>query len=455
MPRLLIIGGSDAGISAGLRARELDRSLEVGVVVGDSYPNFSICGLPYFLGGEVPDPDQLAHRSRRELEDAGVELLLAHTAVAVQPGGRQVSVVNPGGATVELAYDSLVIATGARPRVPSALDVDHPRIFRLHFMADAFAIDDALDGRSGDRAVIVGAGYIGLEVAEALIHRGLDVTILQRPGQVLPTLDPALAEILERELERYGVRVVTDAELMGLVRDDDALRVVAPGGPYTADIVLVATGVEPNSDLARTAGIETGVADAIAVDTQMRTSIPSIYAAGDCAETHHQLLGTTYLPLGTTAHKQGRVAGANVAGRLSRFAGTLGTQVVKVFELAAARTGISHVEAEAHGFDPLTVDLEVPDHKSYYPGSHLIRMHLTGDRRTGRLLGAQMVGHVNTAVAKRIDTVAAAIHNELGVEALSDLDLSYAPPFGSPWDVVQAAGQTWERGARDASASRR
>ncbi len=210
-------------------------------------------------------------------------------------------------------------------------------------------------------------------------------------------------------------------------------------------MILVSTGVQPDTVLAEQAGATTGYRNAIAVDRAMRTNLPDVLAAGDCVVTHHRLLGETYLPLGTTAHKQGRVAGENALGGSKEFAGSLGTQVVKIFEMAAARTGLRDHEAVAAGFDPVTMAAEADDHKAYYPGSHRIAMRVTGDRRTGRLLGLQLFGHRHAEIAKRIDIAAAAIFNGMTVAAMSDLDLSYTPPLGSPWEAVQMGAQAWDR----------
>jgi NADPH-dependent 2,4-dienoyl-CoA reductase/sulfur reductase-like enzyme len=216
----------------------------------------------------------------------------------------------------------------------------------------------------------------------------------------------------------------------------------------TADLVLVVTGVRPDADLAAAAGAALGVRGAIQVDPAMQTGVPDVLAAGDCVVTHHRLLGETYLPLGTTAHKQGRVAGENALGGSRRFAGSLGTQVVKIFDQAAARTGLRHGEAVAAGSDPVTVQSEADDHKAYYPGSHRITMRVTGDRRSGQLLGMQLFGHKHAEVAKRIDIAATAIFNNMTVEDMSHLDLSYTPPLGSPWEAVQMGTQAWDREVR-------
>jgi NADPH-dependent 2,4-dienoyl-CoA reductase/sulfur reductase-like enzyme len=295
--------------------------------------------------------------------------------------------------------------------------------------------------------VIVGAGYIGMEMAEALTTRGLEVTVVEQLPQVLPrTLDPALAMDVEEALAANQVALQTGTAVERIERDGDGLRVETTAAEFRTDLVLVVTGVVPNTTLAAAAGATLGAADSIVVDERMRTNLPDVYAAGDCVHTHHRLLASpTYLPLGTTAHKQGRIAGANAAGRADRFAGTLGTQVVKVFDRVVAATGLRDEDARAAGYQPRTVAARADDHKAYYPGATTLRARITGDARTGRLLGAQLVGRLGAEVAKRIDIFATAIHHEMTVEELADLDLSYTPPLGSPWDAIQIMAFTWVR----------
>ena len=303
-------------------------------------------------------------------------------------------------------------------------------------------------------AVIVGAGYIGLEMADALTVRGLAVTQMEQLAEVLPTVDPQLGALVHAELAARGVEVLTGTTVHAVTRAAAGqagrlqVQATAPDGSAVTrgtDMVLVVVGVRPETTLAAGAGAALGVKGAIAVDPGMRTSLPDVFAAGDCVITHHRLLGETYLPLGTTAHKQGRVAGENVLGGNRQFAGSLGTQVVKIFDQAAARTGLRDHEAKEAGFDPVTVGSEADDHKAYYPGSHRITMRVTGDRATGRLLGLQLFGHRHAEIAKRIDIAATAIYNNMTVDAVSDLDLSYTPPLGSPWEAVQMGAQAWVR----------
>ena len=456
--RLVAIGGSDAGITAALRARELDPTADVTVVLADAYPNFSICGIPYYVSGEVDDWHNLAHRTITDLQATGMTLRLDTVAQRIDPDAHRVLLAASDGREEEVDYDALVIGTGAVPIRPPIGGLEHlgpsDGVHLLHTMGDTFALMRTLQNRQARRAVIVGAGYVGLEMAEALTNCGLALTQVEQLPEVLPTVDPELGALVRTELHRHEVNVLCSTRV-------DAIETTIPGSPHRlevqatdpegqplrlpADVVLVSVGVRPDSELAAAAGAELGLRGAVVVDRQMRTNLADVLAAGDCVTTHHRLLGTTYLPLGTTAHKQGRIAGENALGGTREFAGSLGTQVVKVFDLVAARTGLRDHEATTAGFNPATVTSQADDHKAYYPGSHKIAMRYTGDRHTGLLLGLQLVGHLGSEVAKRIDIAATAIFNQMTVDAISDLDLSYTPPLGSPWDALQTGAQTWSR----------
>ena len=455
---IVAIGGSDAGISAALRALELDPSVEFTVVVSDAYPNFSICGIPYYVSGEVTHWRNLAHRTIADLEATGMSLRLDTTVRRIAPGDHKLVVTDAAGSEESIAYDALVIGTGATSMRPPIEGLGDPEgvgaedgVHLLHSMGDTFAVMRTLEETQPESAIIVGAGYIGLEMAEAFVARGLQVTQIEQLPEVLPTVDPELGALVRAQLIERGVDVRTDFAVRRIARSHAssgrlsvcAATSLGEEAEFHADVVLVVVGVRPDAALAASAGVELGVKGAIAVDRHMRTNVPDVFAAGDCAVTHHRLLGLTYLPLGTTAHKQGRVAGENAAGGTRLFAGSLGTQVVKVFDMAAARTGLRDHEAIAAGFDPLTVSFEGDDHKAYYPGSHRVQVRYTGDRETGRLLGVQLFGHRLAEIAKRIDIAASAIFSELSVDEMSDLDLSYTPPLGSPWDVIQGGAQAW------------
>lgn len=451
---LVAIGGSDAGISAALRARELDPSTEVTVVVADAYPNFSICGIPYYISGEVTHWTNLAHRTHADLEATGMRLRLDTLVTDIDVPAQQLIVKTADGGTDTISYDELVVGTGAVPARPPIDGLDQlgtgDGVHLLHSMGDTFALTDSLDRIKPRTALIVGAGYVGLEMAEGLTGRGIHVTQVETLPEVLPTVDPELGALVHTELDRHGVDVHTSTTVTQIAKTDTGLHVTGTGPDqqplaWDVDLVLVVVGVTPDTDLLVRAGATTGQRGAVVVDETMATGLPHVWAAGDCVVTHHRLLGTTYLPLGTTAHKQGRVAGENALGGSTKFAGSLGTQVVKVFDLVAARTGLREHEAIAAGFTPVSTMATPDDHKAYYPGAQPITIRVTGDQHTGRLLGAQLIGARGTETAKRVDTYATALFHGMTVDDLSQLDLSYTPPLGSPWDAVQIAAQAWAR----------
>ncbi|HJK98297.1 MAG TPA: FAD-dependent oxidoreductase [Polyangiaceae bacterium LLY-WYZ-14_1] len=444
--RVVIVGGSDAGISAALRAKQVDPGASVEVVVADAYPNYSICGIPFFLSGEVQHSASLAHRTAREIERAGVHLRLETLATEIDPTAGRLRVEGPGG-TERLPYDTLVLGTGATPRRPDGDGFEHPAVYPLHGMGTAFR---ALEGLRANpqRVIVVGSGYIGLEMADALRVRGVDdVTLVGSSPAPLPTVDPELGALVREELERGGVRVI-DGTRVRAIEDAGGGRARVLGGEGfagEADLVVLSTGVVPETSLGTACGLKTGEGGALRVDRRMGTKLAGVLAAGDCVETWHRILERpVWLPLGTTAHKQGRVAGENAAGGAAAFAGTLGTQIVKVFELAIGRTGLDESEARLAGHDAATIAFSGRDHKAYYPGATETHVRVVGDRGTGRLLGAQLVGHWRSGVAKRLDVFAAALHLGLAVTEVLDLDLSYTPPLGSPWDVVQQAAEAWD-----------
>jgi NADPH-dependent 2,4-dienoyl-CoA reductase/sulfur reductase-like enzyme len=456
------------------------------MVLADAYPNFSICGLPYYVSGDVPDWRSLAHRTRAEIEGAGIHLLMETTALAIAPQEQIVRLRPAQGDAFSLSYDRLIIATGATPRHPAIHGLDallapdtadalhavsgaqpertphtgESGVYLLHTMEQSFAVHRHLEQHPPRRAVIVGGGYISLEMAEALTTRGIPTTILQRPAQLHPSVDPELGARLAATLVLHGVEVETGVDVTEVARVDgrsgDGSHLVIRGRAtavpteeldrhWAADLVLVATGVQPATSITQATGMRLGVAGAIRVTRGMETSVPGILAAGDCVETHHRLLpAPTYLPLGTTAHKQGRIAGENAVGGRAQFAGTVGTQAVKVFECVVARTGLLEAEARTAGYDPLTIELTTWDHKVYYPGAHALVVRLTGDFQSGLLLGAQLLGRWRDEVSKRVDIAASALYQGLRVDQLNELDLSYTPPLSSPWDPLQMAAQEWQ-----------
>jgi len=437
--RLVVIGGSDAGVNAALRAKEVDPSCNVTLVAADAHPNYSICGAAYYLGGQVSEWKMMAHRTIAQLEMVGIEVLTDHWATAIDPLSHRVSILDKkDGSHKEVVYDKLVVATGAEPALPSIKGISalgpKENLFSLHTVGDMLRLAEAVERSTTEKVLIIGGGFIGIELADALSERGLSPILLEATTQLMPSLLPELAERIEEELTERGVNVVTNAHIERISKTDSGISLeTASGSSYYGDICIAVTGVKPNTKLLVEA--RKGVRGAIAVDRQMRTSLPDIYAAGDCVETYHRINEeNTYLPLGTTAHKQGRVAGENAVGGERSFAGSVGTQVVKVGSLAVGRTGLDPRDME--GASLMTTVAEFPDHKSYYPGASTIYMVMCANRKDHRLMGAQMLGALSASVPKRLDIVATALYAGLRVEEMSDLDLSYAPPFSSPFDPV-------------------
>ena len=440
----IIIGGSDAGISAALRIKELAPHHSVTVLLADAYPNYSICGIPFYLSREVKQWPDLAHRKKADLETAGIQVFLSHRVTHIDTQ-RQVVFSQEQG----FAYDQLLIGTGAASVRPPIAGMNQEGVFTLRWIDEMLAIDAYIEQHSVRTVLVVGGGYIGVELADALTLRGLRVTLAEHAPTVLQTLDAELGEMVQRHMEERGVSVCTQTKVEAIESVSGTKQLHVFGTPslsQTVDLVLVVAGAQPNSELAQAIGLAMGVRGAVRVNQRMETSLPGIYAAGDCVETYHRYLKTNdYLPLGTTAHKQGRIAGENMVGGNAEFQGSLGTQVVKVFDRVAARTGLHDRDATRYDLPHRTVQSTCDDHKAYYPGARKLTIRITGNSRTGELLGAQIVGYAGSEVAKRIDIFATALHHRMRISELNDLDLSYSPPLSSPWDPVQMAAQAWEQ----------
>ncbi len=440
--RFVIIGADAAGMSAASEARRVDPDLAITVFDRGRFASYSQCGLPYLVGGLVADEIRLVARTIGEFAARGITVQLGHEVTAIDPDGRSVRVRNlTGGEEWDEPYDRLLIATGAAPVRPAGPGLDLDGIFHVDIMEDALAIQAYIREWWPKRATIVGGGYIGLEMAENLVRRGLEVRLVQRGDQLFHAVDAEVAAPLEAELERNGV----DMRLCDSVfeaceegRDGRVATVATNGGEVPADLVILATGTRPAVELAVAAGIPTGATGAIAVDDHLRTNRPEVFAAGDCAEHWHRVLQLpVWVPLGTTANKQGRIAGRNVAGGDDAFAGIVGTAITRVFDLEVGRTGLSEGGMREHGLDPVVATIDSTDHAGYLPDARPLTVKLVAERGTGRLLGGQAIGR--NGVGKRIDVLATALYTGLTVEDLTRLDLAYAPPFNSVWDPVQVA----------------
>ncbi|MFH0976348.1 MAG: FAD-dependent oxidoreductase [Spirochaetota bacterium] len=449
MKNIIIIGASDAGISAALRAKEINPEITPVIVESSGFPNFSICGLPYYISKDVTDWKNLAHRTKEEIGSQGINLLTEHNAKSVNTGQKQLTIAGRNGEILTMDYDKLIIATGGISLRPSIPGIHHPGVFFLRWVPESIAIDKYITENNPKSALIIGAGYIGMEMSEALAKRGIKVTVVEFLESVLPSVDADIGNKIRDMLIKNGISIYNNISVESITVNRNENHLFIKGSrnfEILTDMVLVSAGSSPNAGLGQFAGLNTGIKGAFKVNLKMETNIPDIYAAGDCVETWHRLLQKyTYMPLGTTAHKQGRIAGENSAGGNAEFAGSLGTQSVKIFDHIAARTGLNEKEAAQAGFQPVSADLETWDHKVYYPGAEKIFIRVTADKKTKRLLGAQILGAHKTEVSKRIDIFAVALYHGLTVGEFSNYDLSYTPPLSSPWDPVQMAVQNIEK----------
>ncbi len=446
--RLVVIGGDAAGMSAASEARRRRPVTELEIVAFERgrYTSYSACGIPYFIGDTVSDSGSLIARSPEEHGQRNIEVHVRHEVTAVDPESGSVTVRDlESGAERREAYDELVIATGAVPVRPDLPGADADGIFGVQGLEDGLAIKDALQaGNAPERAVVVGAGYIGLEMAEAMVRRGLRVTLVDQASQPMGTLDPDMGALVAEGMRAIGVDLKMGAGVEGYeVAGGRVCAVVTAEGTVPADIVVLGIGVRPNSALARAGGLAVGPTGGMVVDQRMHTPTDGVWAAGDCVEVHHRVSRRpTAIALGTHANKQGRVAGVNLGGGYATFPGVVGTAVTKVCGLEVARTGLTEAEAEAAGFASESVVVDSTTRAGYFPGAEPITTKLVAERRSGRLLGAQIVGA--EGAAKRIDVLACALWNEMAVDAIANLDLGYAPPFSPVWDpVLIAARKAW------------
>jgi NADPH-dependent 2,4-dienoyl-CoA reductase/sulfur reductase-like enzyme len=439
--RLVIIGGVAAGMSAAARARRTDGNLEIVAFEKTGYVSYGSCGLPYFIGGVVKNASDLIARTPEQFAQQKIEARTHHEVQAIDAMNRHVTVRDlDEGRDFTLEYDKLVIASGGTALRPPIPGIDLEGVFVLRNVEDGIAVKDFIAREKPRRAVIIGGGYIGVEVAEAFTAVGLETTMLNRPPQVLNNFDPDIAQLMQDELERNGVKILVDDAALGIEGDTDgrARMVLSQEGRYETDLVLIGAGVGPQSRLAEEAGIALGVKGAIAVDERMRTNVPDVYAAGDCAETHHALLDRpSYIPLGTTANKQGRVAGTNAAGGEAVFTGVVGTAITKAFELGVTVTGLTEKAAKGSGIPAQAQTISHGTRAHYYPSPGPMHIKLVWNPEDGRLLGAQIAGPVPEA--KRIDVFTTALHHGLTIRDLQRLDLSYAPPFAPVWDPILVA----------------
>ena len=424
-------------MSAASKAKRENPELEVTVFERSHYISYGACGMPYVIGGMIPDLEKLVSRTPAGMADEGVTVKVRHEVLNVNHESRTVTVKDlAADSTFEEPYDTLVLATGARALRPDLPGIGLENIYTLRRMEDAAGILAATKGAK--RAVIVGGGYIGLEMAEGLTLAGLEVSVVEMSAHLLASVTPDYSDIAVAELEENSVSVLLDTEVTAFEGDGKVERVITGENALNADLVIVAVGVEPNSELAEALGIELGPSGAILTDNQLRTSAEDIYAVGDVTAARHILTDhPTWLPLGDTANKQGRVAGTVIAGKKASFRGILGTAVTKVFGRAFATTGLSEKAAKEAGFEARSVCIEDTDHAGYYPDKSPLMVTLVWEQGSQKLLGAQLAGYGDAV--KRVDTVAALLLQGGTLADLADLDMAYAPPFSGVWDSLLVA----------------
>ena len=442
--RLVVIGGDAAGMSAATQARRLRDRRELDVVVLEQGPDvsYSACGIPYWVGDLVSDRDRLIARTPSQFERQDITVHLGTRAETVDT---EAGVVTTGDGR-QLAYDRLVVATGGRPLRPPVPGLEAQGVHGVHRLADGADIRASI-AAGARRAVVIGGGYIGLEMAEVLLERGLDVTVVLADPLPMQQLDEDMGRRVCAAMGQAGITVRPEEPVREILADaDGTVAAVRTGaGSYEADLVVLGTGMRPEVTLAEAAGLRLGRTGAVEVDrTQRSTSHPEVFAAGDCAQTFHRLSGAdVHIPLGTHANKQGRVAGSVIGGRAARFAGVIGTAVTKVCGTEIGRTGLSSREAEEAGFDVVTETIEGTTKAGYFPGAEPIAVKVLIERGSGLLLGAQIVGGEGSA--KRIDVFATAIWAGMTAEQLAGADLSYAPPFSPTYDPVVVAARVVSR----------
>lgn len=440
--KTVIVGGVAGGASAAARIRRLDEKAEIVIFERSGYVSYANCGLPYYIGGVITNKNELTLRTPESfMQRFRINVFVRHEVIAINPGEKTVSVKNlETGEEFAESYDKLLLSPGAKPTIPRLSGVDGERVFSLRTVEDTLRIREFIDRERPGSVVIAGGGFIGLEMAENLRQMGLDVTIVQRPRQVLAPLDSDMAAQLHILLRARGVALKLGSSVEGFQQEgDQVLTLLKDEEPLRSDMVLLAIGITPDTGLARDAGLELGEKGAVRVNDRMETSQPDIYAVGDAVEIRHFVTGTSaVISLAGPANKQGRIAADNICGGDSRYAGSQGSSVLKLFNMTAASTGINEKTAQAAGIDYDKVVLSPGSNASYYPGGGTMIMKVLYEKGTLRLLGAQIVGY--QGVDKRIDVLATAIRCGMKATELAELDLAYAPPYSSAKDPVNMAG---------------
>lgn len=440
--KVVIVGGVAGGATAAARIRRLDETAQIIVFERSGYVSYANCGLPYYIGDVITDPEELTLQTPESFFSRfRVDMKVRHEVTAIHPERKTVSVRNlKTGEGFEERYDKLILSPGAKPAQPRLPGVGIDKLFTLRTVEDTFRIKEYIEKNKPKSAVLAGGGFIGLELAENLRELGMDVTIVQRPKQLMNPFDADMASMIHGQMRKHGVRLALGYTVEGFEEKNGGVNVLLKDAPALhADMVVLAIGVTPDTDLAKDAGLELGIKGSIVVNDRMETSEPDIYAAGDAVQVKHYVTGEAALiSLAGPANKQGRIIADNICGGDSRYLGSQGSSVIKVFDMTAAATGINETNARKAGLDVDTVILSPVSHAGYYPGGKVMTMKVVFEKETYRLLGAQIVGY--EGVDKRIDVLATAIHAGLKATQLKDLDLAYAPPYSSAKDPVNMAG---------------
>ena len=440
--KVVIIGGVAGGATAAARIRRLDEQAEIVVLERSGFVSYANCGLPYYIGGVIEDPEELTLQTPESFFSRfRVAMRVRHEVTAIHPDKKTVSVTNlETGEAFEESYDKLILSPGAKPTQPRLPGVGLSKLFTLRTVEDTFRIKEYIDRNHPKSAVLAGGGFISLELAENLRELGMEVTIVQRPKQLMNPFDPDMAAFIHAEVRKHGVRLALGHTVEGFEEKNGGVDVLLKDeAPLHADMVVLAIGVSPDTHLAQEAGLELGVKGSIVVNDRMETSVPDIYAVGDAVQVRHFVTGQdVLLSLAGPANKQGRIAADNICGGDGHYTGSQGSSVIKVFDMTAASTGVNETNARKAGLDVDTVILSPMSHAGYYPGGKVMTMKVVFEKETYRLLGAQIVGY--EGVDKRIDVLATAIRAGLKATELKDLDLAYAPPYSSAKDPVNMAG---------------
>ena len=440
--RVLIVGGVAAGATAAARIRRLDENAEITVFERSGYISYANCGLPYYIGDVITDPEELTLQTPESFFSRfRINMKVHHEVTKIHPDQKTISVKNlETGEEFEESYDKLILSPGAKPTQPRIPGVGMEKVFTLRTVEDTFRIKEYISKHQPKSAVLAGGGFIGLELAENLKKLGMDVTIVQRPKQLMNPFDADMASFIHSEIRKHGVKLALGHTVEGFEEKDGGVDILLKDEmPLHADMVVLAIGVTPDTYLAKEAGLKLGIKGSIVVNDRMETSIPDIYAAGDAVQVKQYVTGQDALiSLAGPANKQGRIIADNICGGDSRYTGSQGSSVIKVFDMTAATTGINETNARKAGLDVDTVILSPMSHAGYYPGGKVMTMKVVFEKETYHLLGAQIVGY--EGVDKRIDVLAAAIHGKMKATELKDLDLAYAPPYSSAKDPVNMAG---------------